>query len=214
MARENGTSVFNVYVPNAGLTAWTASTMTGVPAGYSYANFGMAVTASQAVTACINGTTFAYHVCVREFGAPDRLFTLTRPNGSNYSNLLAVASSGHRVALIADGPVGGDPPHLYVLDAGPDGHLSLGGDDIEVDYGVAADGKAGAVDIAGDMVAWITDNGSNNGQQVFLADFALRTQRALTTHFSTKSQVVVDASGRVAWRDGVFSTGGIFVNAP
>jgi hypothetical protein len=218
LARENSLGTYNLYEPNGALTAWSAVTMTGVPAGYSFWFGGAAVSASQAVTGCIAPST-AKQVCVREAGpdgifgtGDDRLFTLLRPGSlANYTNLIAVATSGHRVALIADGTGG---PHLYVVDAGPDGKLSTGGDDVEVDYGLIVDGRPGGIDLSGDMLAWSTDSGTSNGQQIFLADFVQRTQRQLTTHFSPKPSVVVDPSGRAAWLDEVFPTSAIFISAP
>jgi hypothetical protein len=139
---------------------------------------------------------------------------LTRPSNTAYQNAFAVAVSGDRVALVADGAGG---PHLLLLDAGADGRFGLYNavnDDTETDLGLAPNAAVGSVDLAGPYLAWAADVGGNAGQQIFLADVALGTQRVLTSHFSGKPRVVVDPTGRVTWQDEIFSAPAIFVGAP
>jgi len=180
----------------------------------------VSVAAGHLVFSCMNHLTGGTkNACFREpggaggaYGGSDRSGVLTHPSsGVAYSNAFAVAVSGDKVALVADGA--GSVPHLFLLDAGPDKKFATG-DDLETDFGPMADAIVGAVDFAGNYLVWTTNNGTANGQQVYLADVTARTQRVLTSHFSQKPLVVVDPTGRVYWQDMIFSSPAVFVSAP
>jgi hypothetical protein len=102
-------------------------------------------------------------------------------------------------------------PATYAIHAGPD-HLFGTADDWE--YQVSTNAYlGGSLALSGGWLAFI-DYGPPGGNQVYLYDLVNRSVRQLTYHFSFKSNVTVDRTGRVYWVDNLFSNQSVFVRAP
>jgi hypothetical protein len=188
--------------------------VTASPDGAAYA-----ITAQHAFFSCVSGGQTV--LCVRDAGA-DHTFGTSDDTGANGSYPLRHAAnappglpgtivssssahaSGRRVAFASGN-------HLYVLDAGPD--LRFGtADDTEIDVGPFS-GDARDFSFSGSFLAYLA-TAAPAGKQVFLVDLVSGGTRQLTEHYSVKQEVVVDATGRVFWKDGLFATAGVFTRLP
>lgn len=100
---------------------------------------------------------------------------------------------------------------LYAIDSGRDGLFATPDD---AGFTVSSTPLfPSQFSIAGEWLAYL-DGGAPGGKQVYLLNLTDRSVRQLTSHFSTKDNLVVDRSGHVFWVDGVFTTGAIFTRAP
>ena len=216
--RDSSTAIQTLLEPNPTLATPLQVSLDNKPAGYGSWFGGAAVSSSVAAWGCIGPSpNFLKQICMLEsvdgvYGnVNDAASVFDPPTAIPIRNLLAIAVSGQRMAFVADGVAG---PHLFLVDAGPDGRISTYADNVMLDLGPLPDGRVGGIDLAGDVLAYSTDLGSTNGQQIILFDFLKRTQRVMTTHYSAKPRVVVDASGRATWIDQVFATSAVFVFGP
>lgn len=161
------------------------------------------------------GTTWGWDACVHHVGtdgvygtADDNAVVLNRPGtGVSYAagggTVSGLAVHGDKIALNWSGSA-------YVVTAGPDGIVNTG-DEEEIALGASQAGD-GNLDVAGDYVAWFKSTGT--GLQVMQVDLNRGTSRQLTTHYSMKEQVTLDASGRLVWLDFGFSAPAILLFTP
>ncbi|MFT3913012.1 MAG: carboxypeptidase regulatory-like domain-containing protein [Anaeromyxobacteraceae bacterium] len=207
-----------VLEPGAGTlaTATAVNVLAGAGITASGSNAAFAITSQYAFFSCVSSGT---RLCVREAGA-DHVFGTADDAGGTVvlkhapNAAIGVAGTpfdgsdaqawGRKVAVTSGG-------HLYVLDAGPDLHFNTA-DDAEVDLGTFS-GDRRDFALAGNFVAYLAV-GAPAGKQVFLVDLVTNSGRQLTEHYSVKQQVVVEPSGRVFWKDGLFASAGIFTRTP
>jgi hypothetical protein len=226
IAIERAGALWNPVVLEPGTGALAAAAAvevisgTGITASSDGGAFG--ITRQHAFFNCLStdhpGVTL---LCVRDAG-DDHVFGTLDDTGANGSYPLrhapnasggmagavvsstSVHASGRRVAF-AEGS------RLYVLDAGLD--LRFGtADDTEIDVG-AFSGDERDFSFSGNYVAYLA-TAAPAGKQVFLVDLVSGGTRQATEHYSVKQEVVVDATGRVFWKDGLFATAGIFTRLP
>jgi hypothetical protein len=172
--------------------------------------YGLGLTSKQAVYFCGRTTGGTYQICVKGKGAGN----LFRGAGAPAEQVLVhptdaaiVADRGTTIfgqhvkvsgtRLVVDTLTSG----TIVIDAGSDGLFGTA-DDHEitlVPYALSGPHYA----IAGDWIAYV-DGGAPAGDQVYLYNVLDRTARQLTSHISSKTNVAVDANGRVWWEDSVF----------
>ena len=147
------------------------------------------------------------------FGTADDIAAtpLIHPAGSPRAGLAvagvgAMAISGNRMILNEN-----FPPTVYLFDAGPDGRFNTP-DDVGRKLAEVVAGL-GDIAIAGEFAAFF-DTGSSLGRQVELVHGFDGPIITLTNHYSAKSSLALESTGRVFWVDDLFAPPGIFVRAP
>jgi hypothetical protein len=210
IVRATGSTV-QVLEPGAGslrsgVTAVRIDSGTMTPS-----TWGVAIAGPHAFYGCNDGTTL--RACYRWAG-PDGTFGtgddgatayLRNPSGVLYYGVQSLKAQGRRLVF---SPSYGK---VFVLDPGADGIFNTS-DDAETDLGASAT-QTLDYDLAGDFAAWI-DASVGPGPQIVVRNLATGAQRQLTTHYSPKTWVNVQPSGRVAWRDLVFTPSTVFVSTP
>jgi hypothetical protein len=217
---------YHVLEPNAGTLATFPASGVAVDViadGVSgnWATMG-AITRDQAFYLCHAWSSSTTYLCVLNADPVTHRFTqaaapptfasavkLVHPPGSPlagqpFMNLRALRVSGGRM-------LAADYSSLYLFDAGPDGLFNTADDRERIIANLAVSDDD--IDVAGDWVAWL-DYGAPGGRQVWLQRGFDGVAVPVTSHYSAKRTVSVEASGRVFWADGLFVPEGVFVRAP
>lgn len=175
----------------------------------------VAVTERYAFFSCEPAIGFGNrHLCLRDAGndltfdatdAGSTVLLRRMPAMMPVESVMDAKASGRRVAIR-------ESSMIRVIDAGPNGLFNDGADDSER---VLSLGYAGpdSFAIAGDWLAYL-DSGAPAGLQVYLLHLPSGAVRQLTSHYSTKGGLVVEPTGRVLWRDDLFSASAIFERTP
>jgi hypothetical protein len=183
--------------------------------------YGLGLTPKQAVYFCGRASGGGYQLCVKGKGAGN----LFRGAGAPAEQVLKHPSDAPKVADRGTTLVGQhvkvDGNRLVtntltsgtiVVDAGADGLFNTPDDHETQLVPYYLDGPSYA--IAGSWVAYV-DAGTPGGDQIWLYNVVDHTQQQLTFHLSSKTNVTLDANGRVWWEDSVFgSTWSIWVRTP
>jgi hypothetical protein len=184
--------------------------------------YGLGLTAKQAVYYCgRQSPSTGYQVCVKGKGAGNLFKGAGAPAEQLLKHPSDAAIVADRGATLAGQHVKVSGNHLVVntygsgtliVDAGADGLFNTADDHEITLVPYRIDGPDYA--IAGNWIAYV-DAGSPAGDQIFLYNLADRTVQQVTSHVSSKTNLSVDANGRVWWEDSVFgTTWSIWVRTP
>jgi hypothetical protein len=188
--------------------SFSPTTVTTLQAGIISGPFSVALAPKQAIFSCQGVFSSNEDVCLKSSGADGRFGTgddgpvvrLVHPPNSACAGQPVVgtdlALGGTTLAIMADCPWG-----FAVISAGPDGLFNTA-DDRETRLS-SAQLYAQTMGAAPGFVTWV-QAASPGGDQVFLWNEATGLTLQLTSHYSKKTNPLVDAQGRVWWADGVF----------
>jgi len=199
---------------------WTSTRLDNTVAAATepYPASGMGVSSRHAVWGCRPPATFQQYACFRSAGPDGTLGTADDVSGrintpgtaSPYFPIDGLRVSGNKAMVVV---FRAGATHLVVTDAGTDGTFNTA-DDSETDLGAVGAGGATFYDFRGGMLAWAQVVAGLPGTQVFVHDLRDGTRRQLTTHYSQKAEVRVEASGRVFWTDTLLQAQAIFLSSP
>jgi hypothetical protein len=218
---------YRIAEPNGGTLATFPTTGTtfafpGDGVRSSWATQG-AITRDQAFYSCHAWASNVVYLCVLNANATTHRFDpasapttyrttarLLHPTGSPRAGLpvepLGFQVSGNRMVVSEMTPDG-----VYLFDAGTDGIFGTADDRGRQIGSVGL--YTSEISVAGDWVAFLTD-GPPTGRQVWLIRGFDGDPVPVTNHYSTKTSVVVEPSGRVFWIDNVFVPEAVFMRSP